>query len=278
MRVFRNAFDPYLAVTPLAFFFGLLFVVGLLLSGNTSAVAEAASSDFFVHAEEIPFYDQSYDSLSKRMRWRRKIHGLRMAALDPRVWVMRLIDRTDNRVLIPIRPYFLKASIEDSFRLRSVSFSMRFAALAAGAIDWKPEVHAGVLDIGFKGSYVTGAHGRRAEVDRNYALRLSMFPRAPSGMLYRSQMSSVMLHPAATQLLKAETNYRVRLELQPTKALAYVDDVLFAEIEGSDLDRGLLSLTGGWHTLYMSDLSVRGLRQSEQGVEEVEFSGLVPTR
>jgi hypothetical protein len=244
----------------------------------TLASAEGANSAFFVHTEEISFYDQSYESLSKRMRWRRKIHGLRMAALDPRVWVMRLIDRTDNRVLIPIRPYFLKASIDDSFRLRSVSFAMRFSSLQAGASDWKPEVHAGVLDIGINGSYVTGAHGRRAEEDRNYALRLSMFPRTPSGFIFRSQMSSVMVQSAEPSLLKADTHYLVKLIVGPNKVSAFLDDVLFAELQGEDLDKGLVSLTGGWHPLYMSELVVKGVRLTSEGSEEVQFSGLVPTR
>ena len=262
----------------------LLTALSLLLSYNMSQLfaedfaQQKRQTVLYTPEAELPLYNKAYSELTKRQRWRRKIHGLRMTALNPKIWTIRNYDRTENRVLIPIRPFFLKASEDESYRLRRISFDFRFSPASKLQMRQNSSQYAPMLDIGIAGAFVLGTHGTRPILDRGYLLRLSAFEELESGLRFRSHRSSVLVHKAAFPIFNTDQLYSFDLEVSDSSLMLHIDGNQFISYTGKNLDTGLISLTNDWHPIYITNLKVEGFLLDENSEKQIhQVSGLVAT-
>jgi len=231
-------------------------------------------SKFDQPQELYALYDRDSAKLSKRQRWLLRKHGMRHAPLDARLWGVRRFDKLDNRLLVSIRPFYLRLSEHPDVRLSELEFDFAFHATSYNEMALSPHTRVAMLEIGFAGRLEFGHSGQRLPVDRGYAARLSGHFDFPSGIFFRSHRKSVQLASLAEPVISTGGNHHLLLKFTERFTVLFVDGKEVARIAGEKLDRGLLSLTVGWHPLVMKHLKVRGSKIEKGKRIAFEVSGL----
>lgn len=249
----------------------------LCLSAPATAEPEQPSSVLLSAPKKLDLYTQPYSKLSESQRWKADIHGLRSAPLHPQWWEVRQVDRTENHRLVPMRPFFLRASEDPGFELTSLEVVVRFPEAGAKQMQQYPEQKTAMLDVEFGGVFLKGAPGDRDRRDAAYVVRLTTSPLFESGIFYRSHQRYLALALLPPGALAAGADRRVLLRTQPTATTLLLDGTEVARMPG-DHRRGLLSLCTDWHPLSLSELTVTGTLR--QGSAQIPFvaSGLVEMR
>lgn len=196
---------------------------------------------------DTAMYDQSWDSLNSAQRRRLSLYGLRFAPLDPRVWGLWILDATESKNLIPIRPFYLRVSEDDSFRLAAVEVEFEFKKVSAAQMEKYPREHDPVLEIGFAGQL------ERIQ-DRSYAIRLSAFPDIASGFYQREFDRYTSLEECSVRTLESGRVYQARLEISSTTAALLLDGQRCAVLPVSGAERGLVFLQTSWSPVRMRRL------------------------
>lgn len=205
------------------------------------------------------------------------IHGIRLAALHPLIWEVRRIDRTENRQIVPIRPFYFRASESPEFRLAEIDLRMSFKAAKKAHMLKFPEQKTAVLDIEFGGEYVKGLPGERDDRDSAYVARISASPQLASGIYYRSYDKFVLLVPIEPAQIESGRTYDVALKTDAGQMVLLLDGVEKARLKG-EYRRGLISLNVCWHPLTLEQLLIKGGIMREGKSLPFEDSGLVRTK
>jgi len=249
--------------------------LAILLVAPMAALCEQAppSSGLLPPPQDLTIFKKPFDSLTRRNQWQVMIHGLRNAPLDPTVWGARLVDRSENRQLIPMRPFFLRHSEKGDYQVESIAMNFRFRQIGDGMMRRRPDTYTPILELGFAGLYQKGAPGELAIIDSSYALRLTPSPLFESGMFFRSHSKYQKVAELNYLEIKAATDYQLELHFTPTTLKVLLNETQIAELAG-DYRSGLLSLQTDWHPAVITDLIISGsITEEDQRVALVE-SGL----
>ncbi len=208
--------------------------------------------------QSLQLYSKPYTSLSEVQQWRMRIHGLRYVMLHPKVWGERVIERTENRQIVPMKPFVLRSSESDSYRLRTVNMNLAFRKFMGAIAAKRPHDTDGLLEIGLAGELKPGEPGKLPLVDRGYVVRLSSVPSMPSGLYYRSLSTYELLQKAAVAPLALGKRSKLRLSVDSEGVLVMLDDTKFISFKGKDIDKGLVSLRSGWYPTIIKNLEIIG--------------------
>jgi|GEM_PF-1525030 len=217
-------------------------------------------------------YQRPFDELSRLAQWRIMIHGLRDAPLDPRVWGIRVVDRSENRQLVPMRPFFLRASEQADFQLDKVLIDFKFRRVGKGMMHRRPDTYTPMIDIGFSGVYKKGAPGERALKDSSYLVRLSGSPLFDSGLFYSSHGKLAPIIVEEQLNLEAGDNYRVELLFDKNQLRLLLNNQELLVHSGKDFRTGLVSLTTDWHPAKIEKLHLTGSLSSTGESVVFEYS------
>jgi len=253
-------------LTKLQYYFSALAIVAVM---PIAAFCEQAppSSGLLPPPQDLTIFQKPFDSLTRRNQWQVMIHGLRNAPLDPTVWGARLVDRSENRQLIPMRPFFLRHSERADYQVESIEINFRFRQIGDGMMRRRPDTYSPILELGFAGLYEKGAPGELARTDNSYALRLTPSPLFESGIFYRSHSKYKKIAGLNQFEVKAGTDYQLELRFAPTSLKVALNEIQIIELDG-DYRSGLLSLHTDWHPASISDLTIAGsiIEQSQRVV------------
>ena len=202
--------------------------------------------------------------LTEKEWWKIRIFGLRMAALDPKIWGILVSDRTDNRQLVPMRPYYLRASEDKSFRIEEISFKFKFQFANPGSLERSAHVKESILEIGFS-EIISNVSSK------GKALRLSAFPAVKTGLYERSESTYKSVELAKENLLTG-TDYKIHLQFKDNRLDVSLNDLPYLRLESSGLKEGMISLRSGWNPASIHDLQIKGRVNNE---ENFEASGIV---
>ena len=235
---------------------------------------EAQESPFLLTPKYTDLYKKSSDKLSERERWRVMIHGLRMAPLDPTVWGIRVTERTENRRLVPMRPFVLRESMAPRFFLGELK--VRFKFVRATLKDMQRKFHSKdpLFDIAFGGEF----EGKPGDVsrDRGYFLRLTAIPELESGFFYQSKGKVEPILKLDPSHLDTAREYELILRGERDRVTAALDGKDLLALKGQELNKGIVSLMTGWNPIKVSELSVKGYVLNDDGSKkEVVASGLI---
>jgi len=247
----------------------------LLLACVATAEEVSFTSDLIPVPSDLAIYERPYERLSRRNQWQVMIHGLRNAPLDPKVWGVRLVDRSENRQLVPMRPFFLRASEKPDFLVDKISLSFRFESVGRGRMRREPSLHTPMLEIGFSGNYQKGAPGEKAVQDASYAVRLTPSPLFESGVYYRSFSKYVLVQNFNELSLNTGKEHQVEIIFSPGEMTLMLDGSELAKLSGEDYREGLISLHTDWHPLKISEINIKGSLRQNGKVTEIIESGLL---
>ncbi|MDC0357698.1 hypothetical protein OAO01_02705 [Oligoflexia bacterium] len=225
--------------------------------------------------KHLELYSKNTKSLSAKQRMDIKKYGLRFAALHPEVWGIRIGNLTDNRRFVPIRPYYLRAALDDSFRIKKISLNFQFRKTKKNAMKLAPHMYAPVFDITFAGVYKRGLPYERAAKEQSYVLRLSAFPALKSGIFFASHSKTIKVSKALPAIVATNRKHQLNLVFSDEKVEAYLNDAAFVTFRGSNLNRGLISLQTSWRPLTLSNLEIEGVVLKDEKSEPLLLSGLV---
>lgn len=223
-------------------------------------------------------YQKDFSKLDKKSRWRLKIHGLRYAGLHPAIWGIRNFDKTDNRALVPIRPFYFRASERDDFQLKSISIRFKFDPVSQQSMSAAPHVHEPMLEINFAGKFQNGIKGEMPKLDRSYVLRFNAAPNFESGLFYASHSKRIKLKEADIPRLETNKWYDLNIYFEKNSLKCILDGkevIKFSSEPSQILNSGLLSLINSWHPLMIDSLQVKGKLKDEKEDIDINFSGLV---
>jgi len=254
-----------------------LYAILLVLLSACAATAEEVSfqSDLIPVPSDLSIYERSYERLSRRNQWQVMIHGLRNAPLDPKVWGVRLVDRSENRQLVPMRPFFLRASEKPGFLVNKIALSFRFESVGRGRMRREPSLHTPMLEIGFGGNYQKGAPGEKAVEDTSYAVRLTPSPLFESGVFYRSFSKYVLVQSFNELTLSTGKEHKIEMIFSPGEMTLIFDGIELARLSGEDYREGLISLHTDWHPLKISEINIKSSLTQNGKVTELIESGLL---
>jgi len=247
----------------------------LVLSSVVRAEESSITSDLIPVPSDLSIYERSYQKLSRRNQWQVMIHGLRNAPLDPKIWGVRLVDRSENRQLVPMRPLFFRASENPGFLVDKISLTFRFEPVGRGRMRREPSLHTPLLEIGFGGDYKKGAPGEKAVHDTSYAVRLTPSPLFDSGIYYRSFSKYVPVQSIDEMIVRTGKEHRIELIFSSDGMTLILDGEEMAMLSGGDYRRGLISLHTDWHPLKMSELNIEGFLTQDGKANELFESGLL---
>lgn len=261
-------------------FHALVFGIILLISSAFSvALAQESSSTSILfpppNQEQLILYDSDI-TLSQRDQWRIKGFGLRLAALHPQVWGYLNREHTNHRHLVPIKRYFLRASEDPHFEAKSIRASFHFKRTDKRYMDKMPHQKDPVFEIGFGGVFKEGSDNDKPLLDQSYVLRLSAFPRLPSGIFERRNEGFTTILLASTPLLEVGTSYDLELSFTQNEVNVTLNGEAFVRHAAPRISQGLLAVQTSWHPIILKTLSVQGLIGSGPDRKEVQFSGLIP--
>lgn len=239
---------------------------------NFSLYAES----LFLPPQNEALYKKSPLKLNDSEYWRIKIFGLRMVPLDPTIWALRKVDRTDNRRLVPIRPFYLRQSEKQNFLLEQVDINFSFSKVTAKEAMRVPFRKDALLEIEFAGRYRESLPYQDPKEDSAYGVRLSAFPNMPSGFYFRSYNNVKVIEEFMPNQIESGKQLDFSLKLDHNRVIAILSGIQLGEIKGRDLRRGLVSLETGWHPVSMNKLSLNVKSISSNGeVLEHVLSGLI---
>jgi len=219
-------------------------------------------------------YQQPFASLSTRERWQTRIHGLRFAPLDPRIWAPTRYDRTDNRTLIPIKRYVLRASEASEFSLQHLAVEFRFKPTSLPAMRRRPHQHDPVFEIGVGGEVQFSA-GALLPIERFTIVRLSAFPDIPSGLCVEVDRHCTLQPSAAWPRLETGLKYNVEISCAEDTLEISLNGERLSSFRRQGLCHGLVSMQTGWHPLYIDELRIQALGTAGMPAVHVD-AGLVP--
>lgn len=222
-------------------------------------------------------YDQPWESLNAGQKHRLSLFGLRFAALDPRIWGLRPIDITESKILVPIRPFFLRASEDDSFRVREIEIDFQFKKVNPERMERYPRENDPLLEIGFGAQYTTPAAGETAATDEGYAIRLSAFPGIASGFLRRERTRYSSLSECSIGILQSGRPYHVLIQFFAHEAVLAVDGERCAALQG-DFRTGLISAETSWSPVIFSRFEIKATRKLANRPEALSLTGLLSVK
>ncbi|RMG43479.1 MAG: hypothetical protein D6719_03705 [Candidatus Dadabacteria bacterium] len=236
--------------------------------------AAAEERDFLTAPSYLQLYQKPFSELNRRERWKIKKYGLRFAPLDPAVWAIRNFDRTDNRTIVPMRPYYLRASALKDFQAESIVVNFKFKRLEKQKEFKAPHFYDPVLDISFAGKYRRPDKLSLIDREEGYLVRLSAFTDFTAGFYYRIGMNYVLIRKLVLPQLETGKKYRAKLLISSNEATLFLNEQPVGSIEGKDLNSGLISLTTGWHPLKIDRLEIGGFTVNSGKIKRVKYSGL----
>ncbi len=222
-------------------------------------------------------YDKPWSALNVAQRRKLSLYGLRFAPLDPRVWGLRVIDVTESKILIPIRPFFLRASDSAEFRLESIEVLFEFKKVPPALMEKHPREHDPVFEIGFAGAYSSAPPGAPAAQDRGFAARLSAFPAIPSGFYERARDRYETLGECSQRTLDTGRDYSARLQFSDDEVSLSVDGAPCAVLRKKNLGLGLVSFQTSWSPVLFKKVAIRA--RSGPGITPAQVlpSGIIDT-
>lgn len=224
---------------------------------------------------QLAIYERPISSLSRNEKMRIKIHGLRLAPLHPLVWGTLARERTDNRNLVPIKRFFLRDSTDPNFRLSELTVNFHFKPVDPRYMAQMPHQKDPVFEIGFGGRFSEKSISDPPIEDTANILRLSAFPRLRSGFFCRKHERYSELSQSSPALVEVKQSYQLKLKVNSNSASAFLNGELFSEIQGAELDHGLVSLQTSWHPVLVDSLSISGAVVRSGKRESISLSGLI---
>ncbi len=219
-------------------------------------------------------YNSDFKSLKRDLQWRILIHGIRNVALHPEVWGVRHKDRTINRALIPMRPFFLRDSEKNYFRLREIFIKLKFKKTSDYNARVAPERYTGLLDIGFNQEFNKGEPGNVPDRDEGYVFRVSASPALKPGFYYRVRQKYLKLSEKIGKgIFLTNKVFSIKLIVKKNEAKFYKNEKLLESITGTNLDKGLVSINTDWLPAYIEELKVKGYNVKNK--KELEYSGAI---
>ncbi len=256
----------------------LLYLVAVVSSFSFNSASfgqnitsEKNQSSLFLAPQYLSLYSKDPEKLSEQEQWRIKIHGLRIASLHPIVWSVKKSERTENRRLIAIRPYYLRASEDPDFIFDE--FRIKFVFKKVSKEEASRDYHDkdSVLDIGFNGQFIEGPPLTRALKDDSYVIRLTPFDDFKSGLFFRSYNKHILQKEMQNTYLETATPYDFRILFTKDNVIAELNGIQVLNIENKNLNSGLFYLTTSWNPVHITDLKIKGHYKDR---ESVTLSGL----
>lgn len=247
--------------------------IGSALAEPTGLTAQADS--ILLPPKYLPLYEKSFSQLNPSEQWRVRIHGLRLAPLHPAVWGIRRSEKTENRRLVPIRPFYLRASEDKDFVVESINLLFSFKKVAKEAASRNYHDKDSVFDVGFSGRYREGLPLAGPLEDTSYVLRLTAFDDFISGLYFRSQTKHVLVKEAAVKSLETNLSYSLSLSFQPETVTAVLNGQPFMQFRQESVNKGLIYLITSWNAINLDQLEVKGYFVHNP-LEQVSYKGLVP--
>lgn len=237
---------------------------------------QAFSESIFLPPHNNELYKKDRSLLNDSEYWRIKIFGLRMVPLDPEVWAIRKIDRTDNRRLVPIRPYYLRVSEDPTFALDTIDLTFQLSKVSSQEAIRVPFRRDALLEIEFAGKFAEGRPFSEPLEDEAYGLRLSAFPAMPAGFYFRSRTEYRMLKEFSPNQIVSGRDSKVAVSLTDRNVQVSLDGQILGELSGANLRHGLVSFETGWHPVAITELVIAGVSQGGDGkLQQHKFSGVV---
>lgn len=250
-----------------------------LLSRPASAQGEAPPPPPFLPlpaAELLALYERPFTSLTESQQWRIRIHGVRLTPLHPVVWGALRRERTDNRRLVPIKRFFLRASAESDFALSEARIHFAFRPANPRYMAKMPHQKDPVFEIGFGGRFAEERLIDPPLMDRFYALRLSAFERVRSGLFIRDQEEFEPRDLTMAPRLEVGRPYTVLLQGDSSGVRILLDGHEIARLPDESAARGLIYLQTSWHPITLTELTItgdtRGKRQTYSGLVRINGS------
>jgi len=222
-------------------------------------------------ADFLALYERPFDSLTESQQWRIRIHGVRLAPLHPAIWGGLRREKTDNRRLVPIKRFFLRASADPDFILSEARIRFAFRPANPRYMAKMPHQKDPVFEIGFGGRFDEARLIDPPLVDRFYALRLSAFERVRSGLFIRDQEEFEPRELTMPPRLEVGRPYTVLLQRDSSGVRIFLDGDEIARLADKDAARGLIYLQTSWHPINLTELTITGDTRSKRQT----YSGLV---
>ncbi|MCB0335311.1 MAG: hypothetical protein KDD62_03375 [Bdellovibrionales bacterium] len=234
-----------------------------------------ANSILMAVPSRLASFEKPYAELTSKQRVERKVFGLRMQSLHPAIWGVRFKDRTENRNLVAMRPYYLRISEHQNFYVSKISTSFKFDPIQLRRMKSDPTSSTPLLDIGIGGSYEGASSYELPEVDSEYVIRVSPSPHFKSGIYYRSFENYLHLVSFEKEIKPAE-DYSLSIEVKGKRVTVSINGAQVATyLAPTNVDRGLIALRTAWHPLSFSQLSVEGSEERKGKWYPVKRSGMV---
>lgn len=214
------------------------------------------------------------DKLSPNERKQIFIHGLRMTPLNPAHWAFRRFDKTLTRDLVPIRPYYLKQSAENTnYKLREISLDVKFRDVEEALMLTNPQASLPLLKIGLAGKLKVGVSGHYHKQDEEYFVRLTPHPTIKSGLFYRKHEKVISLEEFEQNIVQTKDAHRLRITVDDNGIKVSLDSKNHLSYQAKNLSQGLVSLTSDWEPIELTTLEVKGIDVSSG--DEIITTGLV---
>jgi len=253
-------------------------VLPALTAAAGSAQAEEASGTtpkLFASILRDPSNLQFYDTpITHENLWMLRLHGVRNAPLDPRVWGARREHRTDSHRMVPIKPFYLRSSERPDYRLDRIVMEFQFRPATPAEILASPHEKDAVVDVGFAGEIIPQPGGKEPLRERGYVLRLSGYPYLKSGLYYRSRFRHRLLNELKVLELKSRARHTLECFFTDDGAAFRLDGKQFAELKGELVNRGLISLVSSWHPVDILRLQIDG-HSAENPAQRYSESGVI---
>lgn len=245
---------------------------------NLLSIPNLHAESSLVPLQALPSrYTEPAAKQSGQQRWRTRIYGLRNAPLHPHIWGIRKTDQTFNVQMIPIRPFFLRASENESYRANKISMEFTFRPVREKHMLQFFHSKTPVLEIGFGGQYKKGYPKQPPAIDRSYSLRLSASPRLPSGVYFKSQGRYELLSENLDRIIPGE-KYQLEIVFSSNSASFILNGKSIAQLEATNINRGLISIVDDWHPMNINNLEIKGQEKMDGLLVNRTDSGLVDTQ
>ncbi|MCB0317728.1 MAG: hypothetical protein KDD56_03160 [Bdellovibrionales bacterium] len=233
--------------------------------------AQEKSSILLPIPSNLRAYEMPYAELSANQKWNLRRHSIRYAMLHPETWGLLKINKTENRTLVPIRPFYLRASENSNFSLNQIELDFEFQNAKTNYMRLVPHFKDPVFEIGIGQVIEQSPLSLDGKRNNGYSFRLSAFSQVPSGGYFHSNGKYLRIAKPAYQHLKVGTPYKIKIEVSKNESNLFVNNELFIQIKDQDLEKGLVSLETSWHPVLLSKLKISAFVDDRSS----NFSGLV---
>ncbi len=244
----------------------ILLTLLVNFSHAPSAQAEDGDIPAILSAPALTPFDKDPSTLSITQRWSVMIHGLRYAPLDPFTWGVLKRDTTDNRRLVPMRPFYLRSSEDRDFKVKEISVTFSFYKADPGYVARVPHMKDSILEIGFQGKYQPDPSSPIPLIDQSKILKLSAIEIISSGVFERTRSKITPINSTRIANLETGVKYSVALKFSDDQMQAYLNDKQIAQVADKNINRGLISLMTGWNPLGVEQLLITSDNKVESGL------------